>query len=69
VLQALSELKLPGDRALEFIVPVAGRRHEDLSDLLAPLREKLHGAQVEVTEALRWMDHRLAVAHNPTQGV
>jgi hypothetical protein len=66
-LQMLSELKLPGERALEFIVAVPGRRHGDFVELLAPLQAKAEGATAEVIDELRWQGHRLVVAHNPDQ--
>ena len=66
-LQMLSELKLAGDRALEFILAVPGRRHGDFVDLLAPLQAKAEGTTAETIEELRWQGHRLVVAHNPEQ--
>ena len=68
-LQMLSELKLPGDRALEFILAVPGRRHGDFVELLAPLQDKLQSAEAEVIDELRWKGHRLVVAHNPAQAL
>ena len=66
-LQMLSELKLPGERALEFILAVPGRRYCDFVELLAPLQAKAEGATAEVIDELRWQGHRLVVAHNPEQ--
>ena len=64
-LQMLSALKLPGDRALEFILAVPGRRHGDFVELLQPLQAKAESATAEVIDELRWKGHRLVVAHNP----
>ena len=64
-LQMLSELKLPGDRVLEFILAVPGRRHGDFVELLGPLQAKAEAATAEVIDELRWKGHRLVVAHNP----
>ena len=66
-LQMLSELKLPGDRVLEFILAVPGRRYGDFVELLAPLQAKSEDATAEVIQELRWQGHRLVVAHNPEQ--
>ena len=67
-LQMLSELKLPGDRALEFILAVPGRRHGDFVELLQPLQAKAESATAEVIDELRWKGHRLVVAHDPERG-
>ena len=66
-LQMLGELKLPGERTLEFVLAVPGRRHGDFVELLAPLQAKVEAADAEVIEELTWKDHRLVVAHNPEQ--
>jgi transposase len=64
-LQMLGELKLPGDRKLEFILAVPGRRHGDFAPLLAPLQAKSEAATGELIEELSWQGHRLVVAHDP----
>lgn len=66
-LQMLSELKLPGERKLEFVLAVPGRRHADFVELLQPLQARAASATAEIIEELRWKDHRLVVAHNPEQ--
>ena len=66
-LQMLGELKLPGERALEFILAVPGRRHGDFVELLKPLQAKVQAATAEVIDELRWKGHRLVVAHDPEQ--
>ena len=66
-LQMLGELKLPGERALEFILAVPGRRHGDFVELLKPLQAKVQAATTEVIDELRWKGHRLVVAHDPEQ--
>ena len=49
-LQMFSELKLPGGRALEFILAVPERRHGDFVELLKPLQMKAEPATAEVIE-------------------
>lgn len=66
-LQMLSELKLSGDRTLEFVLAVPGRRHADFVELLQPLRAKMANATAEIIEELTWKDHRLVVVYNPEQ--
>ena len=66
-LQMLSELKLSGERKLEFVLAVPGRRHADFVELLQPLQAKAASATAEIIEELRWKEHRLVVAHNPEQ--
>jgi hypothetical protein len=56
-LQMLSELKSPGERALEFILAVPGRRHGDFVELLAPLQAKAEGATAKMIDELRWLGH------------
>lgn len=64
-LEELGKLKLPGERALEFILAVPGRRYGDFVDLLAPLQSQFDAATEETIAELRWGEHRLVVAHNP----
>jgi hypothetical protein len=52
-LQMLNELKLPGERAMKFILAVPGRRLGDFVELLALLQGKLKGAETEVIDELR----------------
>lgn len=66
-LQMLGELKLSGERKLEFVLAVPGRRHADFVELLQPLQAKAAAATAEIIEELTWKDHRLVVAHNPEQ--
>jgi len=66
-LQMLGALKLSGERKLEFVLAVPGRRHADFVELLQPLQAKMASATAEIIEELTWKDHRLVVAHNPEQ--
>jgi len=66
-LEELGKLKLPGARALEFILAVPGRRYGEFVDLLAPLQGQFDGATEETIAELRWGGHRLVVAHDPVR--
>ena len=66
-LEELGKLKLPGARALEFILAVPGRRYGEFVDLLAPLQGQFDGATEETIAQLRWGGHRLVVAHDPVR--
>jgi len=66
-LEELGKLKLPGARALEFILAVPGRRYGEFVDLLAPLQGQFDGATEEAIAELRWGGHRLVVAHDPVR--
>jgi hypothetical protein len=68
-LEELSKLKLPGERALEFILAVPGRRYGEFVDLLVPLQSQFDAATEETIAELRWGEHRLVVAHNPERAV
>ena len=56
-LQMLSELKLPGDRALEFILAVPGRRHGDFVELLQPPYPAASGAHRQHCANCRHLHH------------
>jgi len=64
-LKALQAIKLPGKRALEFILAVPGRRYNEFAQLLAPLHQRCAGASEEVTAEVPWNGLRLCVAHDP----
>ena len=64
-LEELGKLKLPGDRVLEFVLAVPGRRYGEFVDTLQPLQAKAQAAPGETIDELRWGEHRLVVAHNP----
>jgi transposase len=68
-IEELSKLKLPGERALEFILAVPGRRYGEFVDLLAPLQSEFDAATEETIAELRWGEHRLVVAHDPERAV
>lgn len=67
-IEALARLKVSGDRPLEFILAVPGRRYAEFVNLLAPMAsmttQASEAASEFVTEA-QWQGLRLVVAHNP----
>ncbi|KAF5292570.1 hypothetical protein FQR65_LT20266 [Abscondita terminalis] len=66
-IEALSKLRMPGDRALEFILAVPGRRYGEFADILAPMTARASCLQHETIEEVQWQGLRLVVAHNPQQ--
>ncbi len=85
-IEALSQLRLSGqkdgsgDRALEFILAVPGRRYGDFVDILAPINaraqaqalekestDEAESAAQELIDEVQWQGLRLVVAHNPQQ--
>ena len=64
-IEALSTLHVAGDRPLEFILAVPGRRYSEFVDLLEPMRARAAQATEEIVEEAQWQGHRLVVAHNP----
>lgn len=66
-MEALSKLRVAGDRPLEFILAVPGRRYGEFVDLLQPMAEQMARADDEVVQELAWQGQRLVVAHNPAQ--
>jgi transposase len=66
-IEALSKLRLPGQRALEFILAVPGRRYGEFVDLLEPMITRAAQAQHELVEESQWQGLRLVVAHHPQQ--
>ncbi len=54
-----------GDKALEFILAVPGRRYGEFTEVLQALHAKAGGATQEVIEETRWRGLRLVVAHHP----
>ena len=66
-IEALSKLHVAGERALEFILAVPGRRYGEFVDLLAPMTARVAQASQEVVEEAQWQGHRLVVAHNPVR--
>jgi hypothetical protein len=63
-IQALTKLHVAGQRPLEFILAVPGRRYAEFAELLQPIAAQ--GGEEIVAEAT-WQGHRLVVAHNPVQ--
>jgi len=66
-LDELAALKLPGERTLEYILAVPGRRYGEFTEVLEPLQARMAGAADEVIDEVRWQDRRLVVAHDPQQ--
>jgi transposase len=71
-IEALSKLHLAGDRALEFILAVPGRRYGEFVDILEPMGASFAqardagdaGSNDEIVQETRWQGLRLVVAHN-----
>lgn len=66
-IEALAKLHGAGDRPLEFILAVPGRRYGEFVDLLEPMSERAAQASQEIVEEAQWQGHRLVVAHNPVR--
>ena len=64
-IEALAKLHVAGERALEFILAVPGRRYGEFVDLLEPMNARAAQASEEMVEEAQWQGHRLVVAHNP----
>ena len=64
-LAELSALQLPGQRPLEFILAVPGRRYGEFDGILGALDAQLANAQAETVVQARWQGLRLVVAHDP----
>jgi len=64
-IEALSKLRVGGDRPLEFILAVPGRRYGDFVDLLQPMAAQAAQAKAEIVAETKWQGHRLVVAHDP----
>jgi transposase len=71
-IEALSKLHLAGDRALEFILAVPGRRYGEFVDILEPMGASFAqagdagdaGSKDEIVQETRWQGLRLVVAHS-----
>lgn len=66
-IEALAKLHAAGDRPLEFILAVPGRRYGEFVDLLQPMSPRAAQATEEIFEEAQWQGHRLVVAHNPVR--
>jgi hypothetical protein len=67
-IEALAKLHVGGERPLEFILAVPGRRYGECVDLLEPLSAQAAQAvqaSEEIVQEARLQGHRLVVAHNP----
>ena len=63
----LQALTLNGDRQLEFILAVPGRRYGEFDKTLASLQGQCESATEEVVAERTWQGHRLIIAHAPEQ--
>lgn len=63
-IEALSKLHVAGERPLEFILAVPGRRYGEFADLLEPMSTRAAQASEEIVEETQWQGLRLVVAHN-----
>lgn len=66
-LDELAALKLPGERTLEYILAVPGRRYGEFTEVLEPLQARMAAAADEVIDEVHWQGRRLVVAHDPHQ--
>ncbi len=66
-IEALTKLKVAGDRPLEFILAVPGRRYAEFVELLQPFAPQATQATAEIVTEAQWQGHRLVVAHNPVR--
>jgi transposase len=66
-IEALTKLKVAGDRPLEFILAVPGRRYAEFVEVLQPFAQRAAQASDEVVTEAKWQGHRLVVAHNPVR--
>jgi uncharacterized protein YmfQ (DUF2313 family) len=66
-LDELAALKLPGERTLEYILAVPGRRYGEFTEVLEPLQARMAAATDEVIDEVHWQGRRLVVAHDPQQ--
>jgi transposase len=64
-IEELGKVKLPGERMLEFILAVPGRRYGDFVELLQDFQRKAADAVHEVIGEVQWDGLRLVVAHQP----
>ena len=64
-IEELGKVKLPGDRVLEFILAVPGRRYGDFVELLQDFQRKAADAADEVIGEVKWRAFALVVAHQP----
>lgn len=63
-LDALTKIKTTGQRGLEFILAVPGRRNSEFTAVLQDIQAKARATQQEVIEGTRLQGFRLSVAHH-----
>jgi transposase len=63
-LEQLQQLKA-GQRPLEFILAVPGRRYAEFNELLGPIQPQCAAADTEVFGETTWQGRRLVWAHDP----
>lgn len=66
-IEALTKLQVAGDRPLEFILAVPGRRYAEFVEVLQPFAQNAAQATDEIFTEAKWQGHRLVVAHNPVR--
>ena len=66
-IEALTKLQLAGDRPLEFILAVPGRRYAEFVEVLQPFAPQAAQTTAEIVTEAQWQGHRLVVAHNPVR--
>ena len=64
-LAQLEALALKGERRLEFILAVPGRRYGEFDETLEPLQAQCLAATEEIVVERTWQGHRLVIAHAP----
>ena len=64
-LEQLKALALQGERPLEFILAVPGRRYGEFDATLEDLQGQCQAATEEIVAERTWQGHRLIVAHAP----
>lgn len=61
----LEALAVHGERRLEFILAVPGRRYAEFDETLEPLQARCLAATEEIVAESTWQGHRLIIAHAP----
>jgi transposase len=63
-LEALGQIRV-GERPLEFILAVPGRRYADFEEILQPFQAEAAKATTEIIGQAQWNGLRLVIAHEP----
>lgn len=66
-IEALAKLHVAGDRPLEFILAVPGRRYAEFVEVLQPIAQEAAESTDEIVTEAKWQGYRLVVAHNPAR--